>query len=350
MNMFGIMKRLARYYLSRPVLLKSGAVENWLRDHENVTIVTSPAPRSCLESIIMEKRFPIIMDPPIEVLALDKIVHEIKTSWIAGIGAGRVMDASKYLALRTKCKLCLIPSALSTTSWLNMAIALRKNNILFFPGARHATATIVDPDFILKAPITLTLGGLADILASCSAITDWEIAEEKTGEKVSRRGIVAFKNLIEKILDQQDIYKQGTPDSINLVYETFLEALALCGASFSGRPVEGSEHFLFYLAEETCQKRFVHGEIIPLMTLVALYLQDARAFIKPERLREFFDGLDLKYSPSYLGIGRDEMDRILANASKFTTMRKLEYTILNDDPGIRKGTVNPDLLDWLYAL
>ena len=349
-SMFGIVKRLARYYLSKPIVLQPGATETWLKAHEDVTIITSPSAKSSIESIISKNRYKVFLDPPIEVSALDALVPEIKTSWIAGIGAGRVMDVSKYLALRSKCKLCLIPAVLSTTSWLNMAIALRKNNILHFPGTKHATTTIVDPDFILKAPISLSLGGLADILASCSALTDWEIAGEKVGEKVSLHGIAAFKTLIEKVLSQIETYKKGTADSINLIYETFLEALSLCGASFSGRPVEGSEHFLFYLAEETCQKRFVHGEIIALMTLVSLQLQGARAIITPDRLRNFFDGLSMKYAPSDLDIDRDEMNKILSNASRFTMERKLEYTILNADAKISKGEVDLDLLDWIYAL
>ena len=342
--MFTIMKRLAGFYLAKPVILDDGMAEAWLRDHADITVVTSKSPLASIKPVINVNSSALIIDPPIEVEALDAHISGIHTPWIVGIGAGRIMDASKYLAMRTKRKLCLIPSALSTTSWLNMAIALRKNGSLFFPGTKHATTTIVDPTFIAKAPPSLTLGGIADILAACSAITDWKISGEKTGEKVSSRGVEAFKVLVEKIIGQASAYKQFSRESILLVYETFLEALSLCGASFSGRPVEGSEHFLYYFAEEECRRKFVHGEIIALMTILSLKMQGNRAAIAPERLKAFFKEIGVPCDPRDLSMTRDEMGRILRGITSFVAS-KHPYSILNE----HDVAADEQLMDWLFS-
>jgi glycerol-1-phosphate dehydrogenase [NAD(P)+] len=349
--MFGMMKRLSRAYLQKPVVFAPGAAPAWLGSHGDVTIVTSARAHAAIKPFLGDRGdLGVIMDPPLEVSGLDALVPSITTSWIAGIGAGRVMDASKYLALRAHRKLCLIPSALSTTSWLNMAIALRKDGKLHFPGNIHARTTIVDPEFISKAPMALTLGGLVDILAACTAVTDWVISHEQAGEKISARGVEAFTMLVGKILDNNVVYIGEPTAAIRDVHDTFLEALALCGASFSGRPVEGSEHFLYYFAEETCKRLFVHGEVIALMMLVALHLQGSRAMVETSRLKAFFEGIGIRFSPRVLGISRDDMERVLKGARAFVVERKHPFSILNvldldQEPAKLKG-----ILDWLFAL
>ncbi len=348
--MFGIMKWLSRTYLQRPLVFTPGAAPAWFESHGDVTIVTSTRAHAAIKPFIGERDWKVIMDPPLEVSELDAVVPTITTSWIAGIGAGRVMDASKYLALRAHRKLCLMPSALSTTSWLNMAIALRRDGKLHFPGNIHARTTIVDPAFISQAPIALTLGGLVDILAACTAVTDWVISHEKTGEKLSTRGVDAFTSLVGRILGGKATYTGEPAGAIRAVYDTFLEALAMCGASFSGRPVEGSEHFLYYLAEETCKRRFVHGEIIALMTLAALHLQGSRAMVLPARLIAFLEGMGISFSPHKLGMSREEVERVLKGARAFVVERKHPFSILNVLDLEHEPVKLDAILDWLFAL
>jgi glycerol dehydrogenase-like iron-containing ADH family enzyme len=336
--------------LQKPVVFAPGAAQAWLESHGDTTIVTSARAHAAIKPFLGERDWRVIMDPPLEVFGLDAVVPSITTSWIAGIGAGRVMDASKYLALRAHRKLCLMPSALSTTSWLNMAIALRKDGILHFPGHIHARTTIVDPAFISKAPMALTLGGLVDILAACTAVTDWVISHDQAGEKISARGVDAFTSLVGRILESKATYTGEPAGAIRAVHDTFLEALALCGASFSGRPVEGSEHFLYYLAEETCKRLFVHGEIIALMMLVALHLQGSRAMVEPARLKEFLVGIGIKFSPRELGVSREEMERVLKGARAFVVERKHPFSILNVLDLDQEPAKLAAILDWLFAL
>ncbi len=348
--MFGIMKRLSRAYLQRPVVFSPGAATAWLESHGDVTIVTSPRAHAAIKPSLGHRDPMVIVDPPLEVSELDAIVPSITTTWIAGIGAGRVMDASKYLAFRAHRKLCLIPSALSTTSWLNMAIALRMDGKLHFPGNIHARKTVVDPEFISKAPMALTLGGLVDILAACTAVTDWEISHEKAGEKISGRGVKEFRSLAMNILDNKEAFTGAPTVAIRAVHDAFIEALALCGASFSGRPVEGSEHFLYYLAEETCKRKFMHGEIIALMMLVALRLQGSRAMVEPARLRAFIEGIGSRFKPGEVGISRGEMKRVLMGARAFVIERNHPFSILNEYDFDHEKSMLNTILDWLFAL
>jgi glycerol dehydrogenase-like iron-containing ADH family enzyme len=332
------MKRLSRWYLAKPVIFSPGEAERWLSSRSAVTLVTSPHPLEIISPWLQSSTIETITDPSIEVSELSALIERVRTPWIAAVGGGRVIDAAKFLALRTKAKLCVIPSVLSTTTWLNMAIALRKDGVLYFPGTRHANTIIVDPTFISKAPPSLTLGGLADILASASAVGDWLLANEMEKEKVSGKGVAAFKDLIDRVINNPDRFSPDSPEFVKNVYDVFLEGLELCGASFSGRPVEGSEHFLFYYIEELAKKTLVHGSIIALTTLECLKLQGANAIISPDRLQAFFDSLGIKYLPDDVGIDASLVETAIAGAREFVTERHHPYTILNQigDNGEKK--------------
>jgi len=327
--MFSPMKRLSSWFLARPVKFSPGEAERWLSSRSDFTLVTSAHPREIVLPWLQKPETDAIIDPPIEISDLALFVDKVRTPWIAAVGGGRVIDAAKFLALSTKKKLCTIPSVLSTTTWLNMAIALRKEGVLYFPGNKHADTIIVDPSFISRAPPSFTLGGLADILASTSAVGDWLLANEIENEKVSRKGVEAFKGLIDRVISTPDKYSPDSPEFVKNVYGVFLEGLALCGASFSGRPVEGSEHFLFYYIEELVKKPLVHGTIIALTTLECLKLQGSKAIIAPDRLQAFFDTVGIKYLPSDIGIDATLVQRSIAGAREFVTSRHHPYSILN---------------------
>ncbi|MFX0100208.1 MAG: iron-containing alcohol dehydrogenase, partial [Candidatus Hodarchaeota archaeon] len=181
------------YYLKRPVIIGSGTAQKWLEHLDEFTLVTSKSPARYFKSIIDEKNPTIFMDPSIEVIDLASMVPKVKTKWVVGIGGGRVNDAAKYLAKRARKKLCLIPSILSTTSWLNIAIAVRKDRKLFFPSTKQPNKIIIDADLISSAPPVLNLGGLADLLCCASAIGDWIISHLTNGEKISKRGVKEFE-------------------------------------------------------------------------------------------------------------------------------------------------------------
>jgi glycerol dehydrogenase-like iron-containing ADH family enzyme len=343
-------KGLARFYLKGPVTVEPGAASKWLEMEDDFTLVTSKSPASHFKSIIDKSSPKIILDPPIEMEDLDQLVPEINTKWIVGIGGGRVNDASKYLALRAKKKLCLIPSILSTTSWLNMAIALRKDNILVFPGEKHAKKIIIDSELVSKAPASLNIGGLADLLCSASAMGDWIISHEKIGEKISKRAVDEFQKYVDGIVENVEILDPFTESTVEYIYKTFLEGLCLCGASFSGRPVEGSEHFMYYYFDELDDRRFNHGKVIALNTLIALKLQGNRRLVSFKTIQDFFDNAKIPYKPSDVGLTREDLERMFLEIKAFVEKRDLPHSILNEVDFHEGSEELQEMVDWIFTL
>ncbi|MHA1849045.1 MAG: iron-containing alcohol dehydrogenase [Promethearchaeota archaeon] len=333
--MFHVMYSISRFYLSRPVDIGDGNAFSWLKSRKDYTVVTSKTPLNIIENAIkgFEEKMAgkIILSPPIEINELNSLINEqeINTSWIVGIGGGRINDVSKYLAKNLKKKLCLIPSILSTTSWLNMGVALRQDNVLTFPCNRHPDKIIVDLNLISKATPDLNVAGIADLTCSASAIGDWKISSELKGEKISKKAINKFIQYNDEITAHPEFLSPVSKDTIRYIHDKFLEGLSLCGASFSGRPLEGSEHFMYYYLDELDDRKFRHGSMIAMTTLISLKLQGERALYSLEKLKTFFTRAGIDYSPEKNHVSEKELVDMLKNIKHFVEKRGYPFSILN---------------------
>ena len=119
--------------MNQPIRLQAHLATDWLITHQNLLIIISKSSHRAFENVLAESKATFIEDPPLEQSELDARIPRQSFEWIVGIGGGRVMDTAKYIAKIMKRPLCLIPSILSTTSWLNMGIALRNRATCFFP-------------------------------------------------------------------------------------------------------------------------------------------------------------------------------------------------------------------------
>ncbi|MHA1717705.1 MAG: iron-containing alcohol dehydrogenase, partial [Promethearchaeota archaeon] len=256
-----IIKKLTTAYFSRHVEFGKGMAKVFLERVIDCTIITSNSPFVHVKDALEDNHGALILNPPIELRDLDSKVRGIHTKWIVGLGGGKVCDVAKYLSLRTKGKMCLIPSILSTTSWLNPGIALRKDNMIYFAGHRSPDKIIIDPQLILKAPASLNLAGIADILCSASAVGDWCISTRGAiKHNFLKKVKSSFIEFIDNIVEKPEQLFPFTEDSIRYQYSKFLEAFSLCATSFSGRPLEGSEHYLYYfLTYLLPDRKIIHG-------------------------------------------------------------------------------------------
>ena len=275
--MFGLVYKISKWYLSKNKIVKRNYAREWLINCEKgkVTIVTSPSAWNYFQNSCSIPSKNVIINPSLEVNELDKLCENISTEIVVGIGAGRIMDISKYIAHRLKkvkkqkCELILIPSILSTTSWANFGIAVRKDNELLMPANLNPKMVIVDPEYIASAPGNLSINGLIDLMVPITALSDWKLEKEIKGGKYSEKAEIAYTKLNKKILSLSPKFNPFTMESVEIIYDIFMESLALCGAAMSDRPLEGSEHFLYYYIDELDEKKWLHGEIIALNLLIS---------------------------------------------------------------------------------
>lgn len=336
--MFTTIFKISKWYLSKPVIVQNDYAQDWFSKVKSnkILIISSEHAINYFKKEGLTESYRKLFPNSLEIDYLDEMASKINEEWVVGIGGGRVIDSAKYLTWKSKkdgnkkIKLCVIPSVTSTTTWLNMGIAVRYKNRLAMPGNIHANIIIYDPKFVASAPPTLNLGGLADLIACSSAISDWKLSHERINEKISKKGCEAYKQFVHEIMANMGNLIPFTTKSAEYIYDRFLTALALCGASLSDRPLEGSEHFLYYLIDELHPKAWNHGQIIAFTSLICLYLHKNNAFLNLEEIKKLYEHLGIKFRMNELQINSDLLRKALLNIKKYVIENKKHYSIWND--------------------
>ncbi|MHA1340982.1 MAG: hypothetical protein ACTSRZ_13555 [Promethearchaeota archaeon] len=378
--MFSLLYYLSRWFIKRNLVISRNYARKWLREISNNKkylpfIISSEHAFKFFENNCQISSNMVIKPTSLEIADINLIISKIKQKilanlefkdkfsqnikreiWIVGIGAGRIIDISKYIAfslkkqlkneiknkLKTKVKLCLIPSVLSTTSWLNFGIALRKNNKLYMPGTINADKKVIDYDYIISAPAELTLGGLADILVPITALNDWKLAHEKVHIRYSNKGMKKFRQLIEEIISNTNRLVRFNENSIETIVKYFIDSLALCGASMSSLPLEGSEHFFYYYIDELDERKWIHGQIIAFSIIICLKMQQlinlivfketmnvATVDADIQKIKNFFDKIGVYYKMEQIKLDEDTLNQALHKIDDFVIQNNLPFSFWN---------------------
>jgi glycerol dehydrogenase-like iron-containing ADH family enzyme len=205
---------------------------------------------------------------------------------------------------------------------------------------------IFDPNYIITAPQSLNLGGLADLIACSSAISDWILSYEKNKERISKKGCQLFKQFIHDLIKNVDKLIPFTIESTQYIYNKFLEALALCGASLSDRPLEGAEHFLYYLIDELSPRPWNHGQVIAFTSLICLYLHKKTAFFSLNEIKSLYERIGINYRMSDLQITPDLLRKALLKINKYVIENKKHYSIWNEINFETQGDILNEVIEF----
>ena len=201
---------------------------------------------------------------------------------------------------------------------------------------------------------------------------DWMIAHDEIRVRMPRRAPERVLNFIHTVYDGlEEILQLPLSTEIDLVspfslqnleqnqkkefaqflIHTFIDAMVLCYGLLSGRPLEGSEHLLYYAIEEKFQEPMNHGKIIALNTLMCLKIQDDYALIKPELLRSIYSSIGLispeTFEKSFLGSYLE----ICVNMPGFAEKKEYPFSIWNlisqEAKSFQKKIMDSN--DWIFS-
>ncbi len=275
----------------------------------------------------------ILFQDSLQLDDIKSLAQKITQERIVGIGGGRVLDYAKVLARIAKKECILIPTILSTTAWLNPGASLKQGaQVLHFHG--RYDSVFIDPEFIALAPQVLNIGGIADIICGYNSLSDWMLAKEWNAERMPENARIKVLGFLNDLKGHMESYIPITDASIEYIAHKFIEALGLCWGFRSGRPIEGSEHFLYYALEEMYDKPMNHGVIIALNTLICLQLRGKDAIIEATELKKWYDKIGISYKLSALKISLETYKKALQSMGEFANKRKLGFSLWNLNPSI----------------
>ncbi len=336
-------RRLYNIVILKKITNTPNVIEFFAEEINSSHVISSPSAWNLVQKQYSCTPSSILLDQPLQYCEIKK--KKIKESIIFGIGGGRSLDIAKSMAKLNKKKCILIPTILSTTAWLNPMASLKdKEKVYHAPGKFNQT--VIDPELIAQSPQHLNIGGMADILCGYNSLSDWVLANEIAGERMPKKALDLVLNFLNDI--KNDLKSHIPIDSSSIVFITncFKEALGLCWGLLSGRPVEGSEHFLYYLLEETYNRPMNHGAIIALNTLVCLKLRGQNSLIDPSILQKFYDDIGIKYRLSEQDIPLEIYREALETIQQFVIDRKMKFSLWNLENPYENCSIQ-EILDWI---
>ena len=116
---------------------------------------------------------------------IEQNVGKSKSELIVGVGGGRSVDIAKIIGFNLDLPFVSIPTSASHDGIASPFVSIKGNK----PHSLVATAPLgvfVDVDIIKKAPKKLLASGCGDLIAKITAVRDWQLGRDKTGEYYGR--------------------------------------------------------------------------------------------------------------------------------------------------------------------
>jgi len=206
--------------------------------------------------------------------SLKKIQMDVKkdhSDIIVGIGGGRSVDTAKMVAFNLDIPFVSVPTAASHDGIASPFVSIKSDK----PHSIVASAPLgvfVDIDIIKKAPSRLLASGCGDLVANISAVKDWKLGQDKTGEYYGRYSANLAIMSAEIVMEQSSQYAKKGLD-VRVIVEALISAgVASCIAG-SSRPCSGAEHLFSHALDKIAPGKGLHGEKCGLGAIMITKLQ-----------------------------------------------------------------------------
>ncbi|MCP4611752.1 MAG: iron-containing alcohol dehydrogenase family protein [Planctomycetes bacterium] len=314
-------------------------------DLDRYIIYTQEVPWKFFGGRFKAEPLKILMVEQVGLELLDNLLDDFTDcDSIVALGGGLAIDSAKYVAWKKQKKFIAIPTVISADVSLCRAVAVREDWKVRYIGDKMPDRLIIDFDVIRSAPTHINRGGVCDILSCYTALKDWEIAHEHTGETIDSQTVDKTRELLARLFShQKDIY-DVTEEGIRFLIDGYLEEVHLCEAYDSPRPEEGSEHFFAYNLEYRMRRPFLHGSIVSLGVVLMTILQER----DPREIVDFLDGAGVLWRPKDMGLLDEDVVGAIETLYDYCINEKFYYTVVNHQKPDRKTGLK--LLDMIKNL
>jgi glycerol-1-phosphate dehydrogenase [NAD(P)+] len=255
--------------------------------------------------------------------ALERAAPEVDA--FVGLGGGTATDAAKYLAWRRHLPVDVIPSITSVDAAVTKSIAARAGGHVTYIGYIVPREVYLDYKLIQSAPPRLNISGVGDILCAHTALWDWKLSHENTGERYDEQAVQAMHVWLQRISQGAEQIRLVTQDGIRLIMDAFADISIICRRFGSSRPQEASDHTFAYNAEFQTGRSFLHGELVALGTYVMSVFQGNDT----DFLLDAYARTGLLWQPRHLNLTAEEFVRTLSTLNWYQKNFGRRYSVLD---------------------
>ncbi|WP_460524919.1 iron-containing alcohol dehydrogenase family protein [Flindersiella endophytica] len=192
---------------------------------------------------------------------------------LVGVGGGKVLDVTKYTAARVGLPMVSVATNLAHDGIASPVSILDNDAGRGSYGVPAPIAIVVDLGLVREAPSRSVRAGIGEVLSNLSAITDWELSHEHTGEPIDGLAVTFARTAAEAVL-----HHPGTIDDDDFLL-VLAEGLVLSGLAMvvagSTRPCSGACHEISHAIDLLYPDRAgYHGEQVGLGAAFASYVRN----------------------------------------------------------------------------
>ena len=211
---------------------------------------------------------------------IEQDVGKSKSELIMGVGGGRSVDIAKIIGFNLDLPFVSIPTSASHDGIASPFVSIKGNK----PHSVVATAPLgvfVDVDIIKKAPKKLLASGCGDLIAKITAVRDWQLGRDKTGEYYGRYSADLALMSAKILMENSSRFSKKGLDVREVVEALISAGVASCIAG-SSRPCSGAEHLFSHAVDKLEPGIGLHGEKcgIGAIMIAKLQGQDWRKIVK----------------------------------------------------------------------
>lgn len=324
--------------LPRRVVVGTGIISDVgeiLKDLElgaMVTVISGPNVKSLLgtrlERALSESGFSSrweLIGPSTfqEVERVSQLGQKSGASFLLGVGGGKSIDIAKLASFNSKIPFVSVPTSASHDGISSPFGSVKGLGRPYSLVAKPPISIVADISVISGAPPHLLISGCGDLISKKTAVRDWELAHEKTGEyfgKYSANLAMLSANLI---MDNAKLIAAMESDSVRVVVEALISSGVAAGIAGSSRPCSGSEHLFSHAMDIVAPGKGMHGEKCGIGTILMAKLHG----INQDEIRESLETIRAPTRASQIGASQEEVVKALVLAR---TIRKERYTILDE--------------------
>ena len=272
-----------------------------------------------------------------KIISLDnlkKIQNDVKkdhSDIIAGIGGGRSIDTAKLIGFNLDTPFISVPTAASHDGIASPFVSIKSDK----PHSIVATAPLgvfVDIDIIKKAPSRLLASGCGDLVANISAVKDWKLGRDKTGEYYGRYSANLAIMSAEIVMEKSSQYAKNGLDARVIVEALISAGVASCIAG-SSRPCSGAEHLFSHALDKIAPDKGLHGEKCGLGTIMITKLQGQNW----KQIVKTLKDVGAPTTAKQIGLSNEQVIDALMIAQD---LRPERYTILKEIEMTERGAKN----------
>ncbi|WP_052347460.1 sn-glycerol-1-phosphate dehydrogenase [Candidatus Nitrosotenuis chungbukensis] len=254
--------------------------------------------------------------------SIDKIQNDVKkdkSDLIIGMGGGRSVDIAKMISFNLEKPFVSVPTAASHDGIASPFVSIRGDK----PHSVVATAPLgvfVDIDVIKRAPKKLLASGCGDLIAKITAVRDWEIGRDKTGEYFGRYSANLASMSAKILLEASE--KRKVPDIREIVEALISAGVASCIAG-SSRPCSGAEHLFSHALDKLAPGIGLHGEKCGIGAIMMAKLQGQDW----KKITKTLKNVGAPTTAKEIGLTQNLLTKALVIAQ---SLRPERYTILKE--------------------